>query len=169
MKLYVGFSTANDFVSRAIRWITLAPESHAYLRFELALADRDVFFEAAWDGFRCRLGHQGEVVEEYCITDGKPAQAAFDLCTDWWDTPYDYSGILGELVVRIGMLFGKRWPNAFANPHHMFCSEAAALILKSIGHPLFADVPAADIRSIDPGMLARMLKAYEAHHASATV
>lgn len=159
MKLYVGFSTSQSFISRAICFITRAKESHAYLRFALT-SESDLYYEAAWDGFRCRPISQGVIVEEYFITYGASASLAHRVCNDWWSTPYDYTGIIGELFVRIGRLFGKRWPNLFANPHSMFCSEAAALILKHIGHPLFSDMPDSVIRTVDPGMLAGMLKEY---------
>ena len=78
------------------------------------------------------------------------ADAAFALSREWLDTPYDYAGLFGEIPVMIGRVLGKRkWPNPFASPHHMFCSEASTLIIQKTAR-VKTGLEGLDARTVDP-------------------
>jgi hypothetical protein len=162
MRVSIGFSTSDFWVSRVIKFFTHAPCSHAYIVFDdEGSGFGNEIYEAAWCGFR--ISTRGvltrgttKIVQEIPV-DIDPAKA-LDLCRQWAETPYDYAGLLGEAWVQIGKLFGKRWDNPLANVHHMFCSEAATYLLQhcSTGQ-LWLKMAKLDARKVDPYMLLEVL------------
>jgi hypothetical protein len=89
------------------------------------------------------------------------AQGALSTCQEWLQTPYAYAGILlGEPLVLLGRALGRRWPNLFAGPHTMFCSEAVVYLLQKHLLPgvLKERVVLLDPRATDPGQLLGVMR-----------
>jgi hypothetical protein len=156
MRLFVGFTTNECWISRAIRWFTKSPRSHAYLHF--AADSIDIVFEAAWDGFRMApLSDRGMCWTEIEVTKFVNVTKAFATCNGWWMTPYDYRGLFGEAWVMLGRWLGRTWRNPLASPHAMYCSEAALYVLQASWNPPLPPALATDPRSVDPGELLQLL------------
>lgn len=75
MRLTVGFSTTNLFVSKAIRWFLGAQVSHTYVRFYDPFLETEMVFHADWPGVIIedyeQFLSQNTVIEEYDIEDDK--------------------------------------------------------------------------------------------------
>jgi hypothetical protein len=139
MIVSIGFSTSQWWVSRLIRDATRAPVSHTYIVFDdPASPFGHEVYEAAWCGFRmstrAKLTSGSTTIFKEIAVPLEPL-AALALCRAWLETPYDYPGLIGEAPVQLGKLFGQRWPNVSASPHHMFCSEAATYLLQQAPSP----------------------------------
>jgi hypothetical protein len=165
MKVSIGFSTSDWWVSRVIRFFTRAPVSHTYIVFDDTLSgfDHEVY-EAAWCGFRMSTREKLEsgttrIVKEVAVD--LNAAKALAICRGWLECPYDYAGLVGEAWVMLGRLFRKRWNNPFAGPHHMFCSEAATFLLQMAGGDPALKARAMSLvpRATDPYMLELVLTA----------
>ena len=162
MRVSIGFSTSEWWVSRVIRWFTGAKVSHTFILIEDATGEYPTFdhevYEAAWCGFR--MSTLGKLVSgttrivRTVPVNLEPA-SALAMCRGWLETPYDYLGLVGEAWVQLGRLFGQRWHNPSAGVHHMFCSEAATYLLQmSAGaSDLKLKVAALDPRATSPADL----------------
>ena len=133
MKVSIGFSTSDWWVSRVIRWFTRATVSHTFIVFDEPGTFGSEVYEAAWCGFRmstrAKLASGTTRIVKEIPVPLEPV-AALAVCRGWLECPYDYAGLVGEAWVMLGRLFGERWDNPFAGPHHMFCSEAATFLLQ---------------------------------------
>lgn len=73
MKIYVGFSTTNSFVSRVIRWFVSGKVSHTYIRFYDEFIGAWLIIHADWPGVIIEdaelFDKTNIVVEEYIIDD----------------------------------------------------------------------------------------------------
>lgn len=171
MKVYVGFSTSDWWVSKVIRFFTAAPVSHTYVVVE----DSDSCFghelyEAAWCGFRMSTREKltsgtTHIISEMLIP--LDPHHVVSLLRSWLEEPYNYVGVsLGEIWVQIGKYFGKRLKNPFPSPGTMFCSEAVVYLLQLCPCPsgealeLQKMALAMDPRTTDPYMLERALSAF---------
>ena len=149
MRFLAGFTTSRSWISRTIRWATRGHVSHAYVVFDDIPGIGHVAFEAAWCGWRETSRTKVGGVQTEIPVDVN-ADAAFALSREWLDTPYDYVGLFGEIPVMIGRVLGKRkWPNPFASPHHMFCSEASTLIIQRTAR-VKTGLEGLDARTVDP-------------------
>jgi hypothetical protein len=150
-------------VSRVIEDFERAKVSHTAIVFrDPSSAFNHELYEAAWSGFRmstCPKLESGKskIVREIPV-DLDPF-VALRICRQWLQTPYDYLGLLGEAPVMIGKLFGQRWDNWFAGPHHMYCSEAATLLAQQApgGEALKRLVMTLRARTTDPASLLQVL------------
>lgn len=139
MTLSVSFvwTSSKSDVSRLIEFAERGkvPVSHTAIVFDdPGTAFGHELYEAAWCGFRMSTRQKIErgsttIVREIPV-DLDPV-ASLAICRSWLETPYDYLGLVGEAPVMIGKLFGQRWDNPFAGPHHMYCSEAATLLAQT--------------------------------------
>src|ERR1700690_4044408 len=149
MRFLAGFTTSYSAISRTIRLATRGHVSHAYVVFDDIPIVGHIAFEAAWCGWRetTRTKVGGSQIE---LPVDVKVEAAFAQSRDWLNVPYDYAGLFGEAPVMLGRVLGnQKWPNPFAGPHHMFCSEASTLLIQK-----FARVPSGlenlDARTVDP-------------------
>jgi hypothetical protein len=163
VKVSIGFSTSDWWVSRLIRRFTRAEVSHTYIVFdEPGTCLNEEVYEAAWCGFR--MSTRGaltrgttRIVREVEVP--LDATAALAICRAWLETPYDYLGLFGEAPVCVGKIFGCRWRNPWAGAHHMFCSEAATYLLQMAAgaSDLKCKVLQLDPRTTDPETLLQVL------------
>lgn len=163
MKVAIGFSTSDWWVSRVIRWFTGAKVSHTFITFEDPASPLGTeVYEAAWCGFRMstlgKLRSGSTRVVQFVPVELEPT-SALAMCRAWLETPYDYLGLVGEAWVQFGRLFGQRWHNPSAGVHHMFCSEAATYLLQmSAGaSDLKVKVAGLDPRATSPADLLEVL------------
>lgn len=155
MRLRVGFSSANSWISRAIERFTGGTVSHAFIICEGG-EPGDVI-EAAWCGLRINTTDRiGATIVK--VLDTK-VPLRLDLAKQWLGTPYAYEGLVGMAWVCLGRLFRRVWRNPFPNPHHMFCSEAVVYLLQASGEP---GADALDPTTTDPETLMCWM---EASHA----
>src|ERR1700731_3632505 len=99
MKVSIGWSTSDWWVSRLIRWFTKAKVSHTYIVFDDADSPfGQEVYEAAWCGFRMSTRDKltsgsTRIVKEIEVP-LVPGQA-LAICRGWLETPYDYLGLIG--------------------------------------------------------------------------
>jgi len=157
IRLSVGFNTTESWISRAIRWFTKSPRSHAYLHF--GLDDIDLIFQASAVGFSIApLRDRGFEYEEIDVTKKVDVPHALQLCQDWWGEPYDFRGLFGEAWVMLGRWLGRTWDNPLASPHTLYCSEAVLYLLQYAWIGPSPKQLATDARSVDPGELLTLLQ-----------
>jgi hypothetical protein len=155
MKVLIGFSTSDYWVSKIIRFFTRAPVSHTYIIIDDIPDVGHELYEAAWCGFRMSTREKltaGSTVIVKEVSVPMVPGAAVALCRSWLNTPYAYRALVGEAWVQVGKWLGKRWPNPWPDPHHMFCSEAATYLLQLCAGDaaLHARVKDLDPRKTDP-------------------
>ena len=163
--LYKGKSA----VSRAIRWVTRSPYSHAAFVFDESAAEQAARIAGGAERPICKLAHHeaGAVVEAWSggvrnsrsvstlhargtavdLFDFAPALTAAEQAwllawlESWIGAPYDYADVLRFLT---------RWRGSPAG--RLFCSELVAQACADIGRPLFR---ATESWRVPPDWLAR--------------
>lgn len=161
MKVSIGFSTSDWWVSRAIRYVTRAEVSHTFFLLQENGPVGDLVLEAEWCGWKLStpnaLTRGTTRVVKYVVPAVDLTSAVSDSLL-WLDEKYNYPGLLGMLWVCLGRILGKRWRNPLRNHNSMFCSEAAVYVLQGAGYPGAA---ALDPQSVDPQALLDFLTAGE--------
>jgi len=135
MKIWIGFSTTNNLISRVIRWFTRSTTSHAWIAFASQDMGMDVVLEAHFT-FRAVpyvwFKKRNRIVAEYEIPVG---QAAVAKCASFLGENYDYTGIVGGIIVSVGRWFKHKWHNPWGNPKAQTCSEAVVRALQAAAYP----------------------------------
>ena len=135
MKIWIGFSTTNNVISRVIRWFTRSTTSHAWLAFTSQDMGMDIVLEAHFT-FRAVpyawFKKRNRIVAEYEIPVG---QAAIVKCASFLGENYDYTGIVGGIIVSVGRWFKHKWHNPWGNPKAQTCSEAVVRALQAAAYP----------------------------------
>lgn len=155
MRIRIGFSTTNSWISRVIEFFTPGRGLRVSHCFALVEGTElgPVVIEAAWCG--CRLGTVpwvGTIVE----TVDTEGPLNLDVGLRWVGTPYAYAGVLGMAWVCLGRAMHRVWRNPLPDPHHMFCSEMIAYWMQ------YSGVPGADTldpTSVSPQALLAWLRA----------
>lgn len=117
------FATTTKLISRLIRWVTGSRVSHAAIG--VVWEGVPVILEATQGGVvltpRDRWLEHHIVVAEY----GFKAGVLVDLpeAIQSVGRSYDYTGLVGYLVVLIGRRLGRRLRNPFATERGLVCSE----------------------------------------------
>ena len=148
-QLVVGFSKPKSWLepfSWLIRLVTWSPVSHAYIKLSLGELDKKIIFQASGlvvnmigeDLFDLKENIYKEFTLD--IADAKHKEI-LQYAIDQLGQPYNFKGVLGMAVVRIGKLLGRKWNNPFGyNSSGAFCSELVAYILETYDNVSFADV-----------------------------
>lgn len=156
MTIKIGFATSPAWISRAIRYFTRSPVSHAFVLIEGATPTGDLVLQAVATGWTLttrRRFEAGATGIRY-VTPRVPLDAGLDKALEWLDTPYAFAGVVGMAWVCIGRALRKVWRNPMPDPHHMFCSEGIVYMLQADGYP-GADV--LDAPSVSPADLLAFL------------
>lgn len=151
----VGFSTPKWFnpVSWLVRKVTKSRCSHAWFLYYSDTFDIELVAEAHELGFRIqpydRFKKDNIVVAvfipKFPIDDGLKM-----VVQKYLTTGYDWGGLFGMAVVKLGQMFKRRWRNPFRSAKHVFCSEAVYRAMKaSKGYEDLADDPDSE----DPQLL----------------
>jgi len=137
MKVWVGFSTTNLWISRLIRWFTRSKVSHAWIAYDSTELNSVIVLEAHYT-FRAipylLFKKQNKVIAEFEIKNGyTPAMVV--ACAKFLGTDYDYTGIFGGIIVSIGRWLKLKWKNPLGNPKAQTCSEAVLRALQAGQYP----------------------------------
>lgn len=159
----VGFSTPKRFnpVSWLVRKVTGSRASHAWFLYFSETFDIEMVAEAHELGFRIqpydRFKKDNMVVAvftpKYPLDEGLKKVVQRYLATG-----YDWGGLFGMAVVKLGKMLKRRWRNPFSSPKHVFCSEAVYQAMKwSPGYDDLTDAPDSE----DPELLMEHLEKHE--------
>lgn len=155
MTTHVGFSTPNWFnpVSWIVRKVTGSKCSHAWFLYYDKDFEMDMVMEAHELGFRLT---PYEHFKKYNVVVGvftprRPIDEGLKfVAKKYLSTVYDFGGLLGMAVVKLGQWFRVKWKNPFRGSKAVFCSEAICIAMKkSPGYEDFKEDP----DSIDPQTL----------------
>lgn len=98
MKVRIGFSRADSFISRGIRWFMGSSISHTYLRFKDEFLDTEFIAHADWPGVILvqvdRFMDENVIVEEYEF-DTKACKPALIAILKLLGTKFDRLALLG--------------------------------------------------------------------------
>jgi len=154
MKVWIGFSTTNLWISRLIRWFTKSKASHAWIAFESKELGTRIVLEAHYT-FRAVpyawFKRRNRIVAEIEIPN---AEAMVVKCAEFLGTDYDYTGLLGGIIVSLGQLFGRRWRNPWGNPRLPTCSES---VVRAMQYDKFLSGEKLDPESTSPQQLMEFL------------
>jgi hypothetical protein len=132
----VGLSTTDHAVSRIIRAGTGSKSSHAWLRFPLY--DREVVFQSDHRGINledwARFQKKNRVVAQYVVD--LPFDAIMPELVKQLGAEYDYWGAVGNGLVVLGQVLGRRWENPWQSDDLWYCSEVVAHFLGELGEKL---------------------------------
>lgn len=153
----IGFSTTNKLVSRAIRLITRAPCSHAWISFADATLGFRMVMQAEWWGYEirpwARWAAENKLVAEFEPRGPALLPALRKLARDL-GSKYDF---ISAMWAGIAAWFS-RWRKARLSirpsrtPHQLMCSEAVVRFLINAG---FDFPPGVDPELVSPGDLMR--------------
>lgn len=153
----VGFSTPNWFnpLSWAIRKITKSRTSHAWFLYWDDDFEMEMVMEAHELGFRLvpyeAFKRHNEVVAVFIPRRSLEA-GLVTVATRFLSSRYDFGGLLGMAVVKLGRWFKRTWKNPLRSDKHVFCSEALAIAMRcSQGYDDFV----ADPSTVDPEAMMR--------------
>jgi hypothetical protein len=150
--LRIAYSKGRGPISWLIRKATRSDVNHALFLVEEAGAELVV--GADWNGLvmqtRARWERTGSRV-----VDVPPLARSLDdgigVLLEMLDRPYDYAGLLGMPVVLAARFwFRRRCRNPLQSKGALFCSEAAATLLRAVGYPGAEQL---DPATVDPGWL----------------
>ncbi len=137
MSIKIGFSTSTSWISRAIRWFTKSPVSHAFALIEAVPGFGDMVLQAIATGWtlttRKRFEAGAQIVK--LVSPTVPLDKGFDVALSWLDEPYAFAGVAGMAWVCLGRALRRVWRNPWPDPHHMFCSEGIVYMLQADGYP----------------------------------
>jgi hypothetical protein len=77
---------------------------------------------------------RNKIVAEFPI-ECPNAEAIVTTCASFLGEQYDYTGLLGGIVVSVGRWFKKKWHNPWGNPWLNTCSESMVRGLKAAPYP----------------------------------
>ncbi len=151
----VGFSTPNWFnpVSWVVRKVTGSKCSHAWFLYYDQDLEMTMVMEAHELGFRLipfeRFTKYNKLVAIF--RPPKPIDQGLRVVAKrYLSTTYDFGGLIGMTVVRLGQWFRVKWKNPFRGAKSVFCSEAVCIAMKeSSGYEDFDEDP----DSVDPQTL----------------
>lgn len=151
----VGFSTTNKLISRAIRWVTRAPCSHAWVAFDDQTLGMRLVMQAEWWGYEVRpwkrWQQENKLVAEYWPVGPDLGPALRKLAVEL-GTKYDYSSAFWTgLKGWFKRLFKASWSlRPSRTPHQLMCSEAVTRLLLDGGYDF---APGVDPEMVSPGDL----------------
>ena len=150
--LRIAYSRGSGIVSRIIRAATRSDVNHAL--FLVDVDGVDMVIGADWNGLVVQTVKRWERTGSR-IVDVPPLEVGIDdgvpYLLSLLDAPYDYAGLLGmPIVLAARFWFRRRVRNPLQSPGALFCSEAAASVLKAVGYP---GADRLDPSAVDPGWL----------------
>lgn len=159
----VGFSTPRRFnpISWIVRKFTGSRCSHAWFLFWNSRLKMEVVMEAHELGFRLipydRFKKENIVVA-VLKTKHPIDEGLIRVAQRYLGTGYDFGGLIGMAIVKIGQWLKVKWGNPFRSPKHVFCSEAVYRAMQ--WSPGYENLKA-DADSEDPELLMKQLEAGE--------
>lgn len=160
MKVRVGFSRTDTFVSKAIRWFLGSNISHTYIRYHDEFMDMDWVAHADWPGVipipADRFEKENVAVEEYEFEIPKAA-LKFNLHR-FVGGRYDYLAIFGwAWTIAFRRWLKQKIKNPIDDPKKMICVDFCLRVLNT------AKITNIASTSMNPIMLLQFLR--ENHEA----
>jgi len=159
MNTRIGFSRAKGFwgvVSKIIMWFTKAKASHTWLMYYSAELKQDMVLDAHTTGFRA-VGYDLFKRENHIIEVYQPATSidgAVPVAAQWLGTPYDYSGLLGGIIPKVGQWLKQKWRNPVHSVNIVYCSES---VIRSCAEIWYPGMEKLDPNQADPWELRNLL------------
>jgi hypothetical protein len=137
VKIKIGFSTSQLWISRLIRWVTKATVSHTFIIVEDGDFGYPMVLQEAWQGFSQQtldnFKASGNVVLD--VIDPKvPLNIGLVAVAPLLGSQYGYLQLIGAGCVRLAKVFRKKIRNPFRNTRSLFCSEMNVKILQKSGY-----------------------------------
>lgn len=137
MKVYIGFSHANNLFSKAIASIEKRPFSHCYIRVKDFLTGKYIVYHASYglvhSGLFCKFFANTKIIKEFefDILDSQYRDIHSFLLSKL-GAPYSFLQILGILLVKILRI--SKIPKWARNKDDAeICSELAAKVAHKMG------------------------------------
>jgi hypothetical protein len=125
------------WISRAIRWFTDSPVSHAWVLYWDEDFDCDCVLEFTEGG--CRIKTYESFKKANKIVKVWTPQCSLNLgfvkMREWLEAGYDYLGLFGMAWVALGRWLKRKWKNPWAGSKKAFCSEGVARLLLYASYP----------------------------------
>lgn len=133
----IGFSTGNGLLSRIIRWFTDSSVSHAWVLYYDLDFDREMVLESTLEGVRII---PFDVFEKHnkiikVVTPKHDLKAGFAKVGASLSEQYDFTGLVGMIIVMLGRWLKKKWKNPWVTASAMWCSEMVAWVCKWSSYP----------------------------------
>jgi hypothetical protein len=132
MGIVIGFSTSENFISKAIRWFSRSEVSHAWISFDCAELGLKLIMHATSGGYKLnqwKRWHKGNKIVAQFVCSEDLSDGLLKMAKQL-DRDYDYLSVI--------MLMPRRWlGKLFRNPIHnwkkLHCSEAVVRLLQVHG------------------------------------
>lgn len=137
MEAYVGFSSSNNFVGRAIQWFTRSKVNHTWILLKDFSDGLDMVMQASTGGFQL-ITYQRFLKGATVVAVVRPKVSldkGIKEALQWLGEPYDFVGIVGMALVEVGRWFRRSPRNWLHSSRAMWCSEANVYVLKAAGYP----------------------------------
>lgn len=133
--IYVGFSTSNHFVSKAIEFFQQDNVSHAFLAFDM-FGVRWVI-EAGLPGVVLvpMSRWKGKIVDLVPIHCSHTDDEVIRVAMEELGTPYDFGSLFGFIFTMVGKWFKLKVRNPLTSSGAMVCSELVAKVLQRVDYP----------------------------------
>lgn len=159
----VGFSTPKKFnpISWIVRKFTKSRCSHAWFLFYNSRLEMEVVMEAHELGFRIipyEKFQQDNVVVAVLTPKHPIDKGLVAVAHRYLGTGYDFGGLIGMAIVKIGQWLKLKWSNPFRGAKSVFCSEAIYRAMQ--WSPGYENLKG-DADSEDPELLMKQLEAGE--------
>ena len=130
-KITIGFSTTNRWISKAIRWVTNSPCSHAWIAFDDAVLGTRVVLQAETWGYEIRPWarwlNENILVAEF-IPVGPPLDDNLKWIAKYLGAPYDYKAAFLSGLYR---WWGRFLKGRFNDPKKLMCAEGVVRFLQN--------------------------------------
>jgi hypothetical protein len=159
LKITVGFSTSDAWVSRFIRWFTGSKVSHAFLTCDYEMPGHPVLVLGAESNGYVMIPRDEFLRTNTVVAELVPAGdlvRGWETALAWLNQPYDYEGIIGVGLSIIADWIHRKLKSPLQSPRHLFCSEAVVRALQAAGTPEALDL---DPASTSPDALLKALTA----------
>jgi len=159
MNTRIGFSRAKGLpglISRIIMAFTGAKASHTWLMYYSSELKMDVVLDAHETGFRA-VGFELFKAKNYIVEVYQPKvniDAAVPVAAKWLGTPYDYEGLFGGIVVKLGQWLKHKWRNPVRSVNIVYCSES---VIRSCAEVPYPGMEVLDPNDADPWELRNLL------------
>ena len=134
-KIRIGFSVGHTLLSKLICTLDKSPFSHTFFLFHSDNLDRDIIYQSNLLGVNfINLGnfltHSTVLSQVEIELSEETYTKVMQFCIDKTGTMYDFKGLLGKGLVRLGIVARNPWDDKLKS---VDCSELVNAILNEAG------------------------------------
>jgi cell wall-associated NlpC family hydrolase len=134
--VYVGTSTAEDFVSKAIRFFLRDNVSHTFLAFDMF--DQQWVLEAGLHGVilvpMSKWEKNSKIVDWFPLQTALPDSKVIKIALQELGQPYDFGSLFGFIWTMTGKWLKLKVRNPWTSAGATICSELVARVLQRMGY-----------------------------------